>query len=293
MTRAVTKRLRVTNATVFDDIYFHNAEELAEAYPYKLLVAGRAQLTPEEGTTRRRFHEHAMIMTTSGHGRIVVQDNEYSTREGTVAWLDTSTRYEHGCHWDANEWGYIWIGVTGYRLDSILDRLKGRSQPIFELNDFDGAKNQLEDIVQTLRNKEPLADAHLSAVIASLIAQLVACRQSLLQGEFGSDRLGNLFQRVRANLARRWSVEDFARICNLSPSQLYRLFNQRVGTSPMNWLRHERINLAKQALIESNQHIAKVALFCGYSDPYHFSREFRRVVGQSPAKFRKAWTRVS
>jgi AraC-like DNA-binding protein len=72
----------------------------------------------------------------------------------------------------------------------------------------------------------------------------------------------------------------------LSSSQVHRRFQKVVGSSPMNWLRRERMNAAKRLLVQTDTPISEVALCCGYPDPLHFSREFRRVTGLSPTAFR-------
>jgi AraC-like DNA-binding protein len=39
--------------------------------------------------------------------------------------------------------------------------------------------------------------------------------------------------------------------------------------------------------------VAAVAEDCGFANPYHFSRRFRRVYGQPPGRYRRAATRLA
>ena len=78
-----------------------------------------------------------------------------------------------------------------------------------------------------------------------------------------------------------------AALARLSQSQFFRRFREMVGTTPMDWLRHERINQAKRLLVGPDAKVSAVAAVCGYPDPYHFSRDFRRLTGYTPTKFRR------
>lgn len=93
---------------------------------------------------------------------------------------------------------------------------------------------------------------------------------------------------LRAGLARRWRVEEIARVAGLSASQLHRVFRAATGLSPMAWLRVERINAAKPLLMNPALPLAAVAEAVGYPDPFHFSRDFKALSGRSPRAFRQA-----
>ena len=97
-----------------------------------------------------------------------------------------------------------------------------------------------------------------------------------------------LAARMRSGLAQVWRIADLARSANLSPAQLHRRFRQAHGAAPIDWLRHERIHAAKALLVATEAKIAVIAADCGYCDPYHFSRDFTRLTGQSPSAFRRA-----
>ena len=274
---------------VFDRIHFHTPGQLSSAYPYKLVAAGKARVTEKEGLTNRRFHQHLLILCTAGEGCIKSENREVTARKGTVVWLDTSRRYSHGCHDDASAWSYVWLGIQGYGLDEIRGFLKVKSDPVFHPPEFRQQRSRVEGILDLFEADDYISDSYCSAVISQLLCELVADRRAKVEGGFDTDWLGLLLKEIRSDITYHWTITELADTCNVSESQLFRKFSESVGTSPMNWLRHERMHIAKQLLVGSNDLVATVAQQCGYSDPYHFSRDFRRIVGLSPTHFRKSW----
>ena len=69
-------------------------------------------------------------------------------------------------------------------------------------------------------------------------------------------------------------------------SHLNRLFKENTGFPPMAYLTHLRMIEACRLLDTTDWKVAAVAMDVGYSDPYHFSRVFSRVIGQSPRAYR-------
>ena len=84
------------------------------------------------------------------------------------------------------------------------------------------------------------------------------------------------------------SVKNLAALCGISEVYLRRLFFERYGTSPKEYMIHLRMQYAKQLLSAEQMSISEVATLCGYAEPCHFSREFSKRVGKSPSIFREA-----
>ncbi|MDH4986957.1 AraC family transcriptional regulator [Aminobacter anthyllidis] len=267
-----------------DEILFHTPGRHAEAYPYKVLVAGRTRFTADDGLVTRRFHHHTLILTTSGRGLIDVAGQRFSAGAGSVVWLDTAMQYAHGCHAEAEHWHYLWMSIDGHGLDAVFAFLRVGQSPVFAGSSL--AEPLFEQALATLAHRGQTTDALSSAIVGQLVAVLVAERGE--HEEDSGERIQRLMRALRADIARNWQIEDMAAISSLSASQLHRQFRQKTGTTPMDWMRHERMNLAKRLLTESDAKISAVALSCGYGDPYHFSRDFRRIAGQSPSEFRHA-----
>jgi AraC-like DNA-binding protein len=55
----------------------------------------------------------------------------------------------------------------------------------------------------------------------------------------------------------------------------------------VDWLRRERINRAKRRLGEGEDRIRAIAAELGYGDPFYFSRDFKKLTGLSPRRYRE------
>jgi|HubBroStandDraft_2_1064218.scaffolds.fasta_scaffold39903_2 AraC family transcriptional regulator len=82
-------------------------------------------------------------------------------------------------------------------------------------------------------------------------------------------------------------LADMARECGLSVSHFTRAFRKSFNISPYRWLLERRIDRAKALLANGHLPIADVAIQSGFSDQAAFSRAFVRVVGDSPARWRR------
>ena len=91
-----------------------------------------------------------------------------------------------------------------------------------------------------------------------------------------------------AKLDNGVALKEVARECGLSLSYFSRAFRRSVGVPPHTWLLQHRIEVAKEKLRDRQLSVSQVALACGFADQSHLTRVFTRMVGLSPA----AWRRV-
>ena len=85
---------------------------------------------------------------------------------------------------------------------------------------------------------------------------------------------------------REPTVEELAGLCGLSPSTFRRRMWECHGGSPKQVMLWRRMERAKGLLLESPYSVEAIARELGYSEPGHFSRQFKRLVGVTPAAFR-------
>lgn len=95
------------------------------------------------------------------------------------------------------------------------------------------------------------------------------------------------FEYLKRHYKENVSVDQLAAMTGLSTSHYSKLFKEKIGYSPKDYLIRLRINRAKQFLEFSDSQLKDVAQKVGYPDEFYFSRIFKRVVGISPSQFAK------
>jgi LacI family transcriptional regulator len=114
----------------------------------------------------------------------------------------------------------------------------------------------------------------------------VATRQSTDAAALAEPTLAAALRFIRENSRERIGVEDIAAACGLSRSSLERRFRAVVGRGPLAELLRERVERARQLLIETDLEMKEIAAAVGFSDVRHLSVTFRQKIGVSPGKFR-------
>ena len=92
---------------------------------------------------------------------------------------------------------------------------------------------------------------------------------------------------LAAHCADDLSLVDVARACGLSRGHFTRAFRVATGLTPHQWLQRYRIDKAKDQLLNRALSIADIAVSCGFADQSHLTRVFSRLVGDSPAAWRR------
>ena len=78
--------------------------------------------------------------------------------------------------------------------------------------------------------------------------------------------------------------------CAMSPRTFARRFRAETGTSTLHrWLTHQRVLLARRMLEEGDDQVDVVAARCGFGTGAMLRHHFARIVGVSPAAYRRAF----
>jgi AraC-like DNA-binding protein len=101
-------------------------------------------------------------------------------------------------------------------------------------------------------------------------------------------RIGAALTRMHGDLAGRWSVQSLAAVAGMSRTAFANRFKELTGTSPLDYLVNWRMTVARQALRDGEDGIARIAERMGYFSETAFSAAFKRATGQSPGRYRNA-----
>lgn len=87
---------------------------------------------------------------------------------------------------------------------------------------------------------------------------------------------------IHEHLHQDLKLADLSAIAQLSPYHFLRLFKQRMGITPHQYILQRRIEKVKHLLKHSNLSIAEIAMQTGFCDQSHLTRCFKHIVGITP-----------
>jgi AraC family transcriptional regulator len=93
---------------------------------------------------------------------------------------------------------------------------------------------------------------------------------------------------IDANLENRIRNSDLAAVACLSVFYFNGVFRTSMGHSPHDYVIRRRVERAQGLMLSTDKTLAEIAAECGLTDQPHFTRLFRRLVGESPAAWRRA-----
>lgn len=85
------------------------------------------------------------------------------------------------------------------------------------------------------------------------------------------------------------TVERLARHAHMSPRTFSRRFRDETGQSPGTWIRHRRVDRARELLESRDLSIDEVARLAGLGSGGNLRHHLRRGVGMSPSSYRKVY----
>ena len=92
---------------------------------------------------------------------------------------------------------------------------------------------------------------------------------------------------VKGNLNRPLKAGDLAEQLSLSAGHFNHAFKETFGESPHAYIVGLRLEMAQELMLSTAEPLSQIAYACGFADQSHFTKAFRRGVGQTPNAWRR------
>lgn len=144
------------------------------------------------------------------------------------------------------------------------------------------------EIEEEFCSKGPYFEQMINTKLSELFIKIarVCNSESIPVSKELIERFHQIRLKMMSSLGENWTVARLADEVNISPSYFHAVYKEIYGVSPNQDLINARINSAKHMLEYSRDSIATVSKSLGYNNPYHFTRQFRQITGESPSKYR-------
>jgi AraC family transcriptional regulator of arabinose operon len=279
------------------DMYVIPRPILAEASRHPLVAA----LYPTDigWFPKARYHfrsrpggaaqDHVMLCI-GGHGHVIVDEKENHLQAGELLIIP---RHSSHTYWAADDapWSIYWMHFLGRESDYYLERIPEPGHPVPVDNATRNEAIRLfRDCLDTLESGYSLPTLIYAAQSARHILSLLLFRNPSLPVEPRAgqrqQQLGGTLEFMRERISEAVRLEEFANHAGLSVSHFSDLFREQTGQSPMAHFTQLKIRQACRLLDLTQKPVKVVAIETGYTDPYYFSRVFKKIMGISPDHYR-------
>jgi transcriptional regulator GlxA family with amidase domain len=93
---------------------------------------------------------------------------------------------------------------------------------------------------------------------------------------------------IAAHLHATIRTVDLAKVVQVGPFRLKRMFKENFGCTPHQYVIRMRVERAQKLLAMSGDSLAQIATECGFTGQSHLSHLFYKIVGERPGAWRRA-----
>ena len=251
----------------------------------RLYYCGHEECMPGHNfgpATRQHYLIHFVL---KGRGKYQAGGQVFPLEEGTAFLI----RPHEVTYYEADEeqpWEYAWIAFDGEEAERLLQEyklIKGRY--ICELEHPEQTKSYLERLVELFLGGRCSREAMMGYFY--LVFSGIRKVEEAQEKAFDKDYFDKAQEYIRYNYGYDIQVTDIAIHVGIDRTYLYKIFMKYCGESPKQYLTAFRVKAAAEMLQNTHLSVTEIALSCGFHDSSVFCKNFSRLIGKSPRKFKE------
>lgn len=232
--------------------------------------------------------QYVFIYCIKGSGWYEVGGKRYNVGADSYFILPPGLPHSYGSNHN-NPWTIYWIHFNGTLAPEYMPHLSGpieikpsaRSRIAHRLEIFD----EIMDTLDSGFSKENLLYA--CSVFHHFLGSLRFLNQyRTIDTDKDFDMVEMAIHFMKENISKKIRLSEIADFTGYSQTQFSSCFSSCKGIPPMEYLNQLRIKQACRFLDFSTLKINQICHRVGISDPYYFSRLFKRIMGVSPLAYR-------
>ncbi len=266
----------------------------AEAVPFLRLDSIGWQYTDDPGYEHhgrtRPDRGHVIFQyTLSGEGKLRYGDETWTVSPGSGLLVSVPGDYRY--YWEQRSgapWEFLWINIAGEDALRLAERIRALRGPVVRLSPRSRAIRRGWKLYRAV-SEDRLTDAvELSTQTYGVLIAMLEPEAAEAEEPDLPAPLRRATRLMKERFREALSLEDIAGHSGVSAAYLCRLFQSRLGVSPLEYMRRRRVEAAVTLLRRTDESIAAIGERCGFDSPSYFGKVFRQYIGLSPREYRSA-----
>lgn len=253
-----------------------------------------------QGTTGSYFlKDHMLLFVISGVYSVRFKDQEYTVRSNEMVFLHQSIRIDYiksgepGSEFMLDYMMFFlnenmlaeFVQFSGFKPTDTVNEIV----PVFIIPVNELTHSYIESLKPYFKNPDEVQDGLIRLKFMELLFHLAQdndrfLHQLLQPNHDKNSDFGNI---IEENITNPISISDLAYLSGRSLSTFKRDFQALYHTSPLKWIRNQRLDKAKKLLAETSLSVTDVCFSTGFENVAHFSKVFKLQFGLPPSEFRQ------
>lgn len=237
----------------------------------------------------RGIPEHILILNLSGEGWIRMEGRLWTIHPHSIVFIPANTPHAYGAD-ESVPWNIYWMHLCGFQADAFLTWKQSiMPEPVVILSSVECIIELFETALRySIAVYDDATLARLVALANQILAEIVLVREvSEHRAKKVEGRIIRTIRFMQESLNQDLALEDLARKATLSVPHFCALFKAHTGTTPLRFFTRLRLQRACELMEDSNMNVKMVAEKMGFADPFYFGRVFKKIMGITPAAYRK------
>lgn len=185
-------------------------------------------------------------------------------------------------------WTYAWVGFDGKSSRDMLSQTCFGKSYIYQADseqDQASLISHMEHLLEAFQesSQNPLLSLGWLLLLFSCMKQSSENRREDPAHQY----LKKAQEYMEKNYTYQIRISDVANYVGIDRTYLYKIFMEKEGISPKEYLLQHRLRISAQMLCSSSFTVTEIAFSCGFKDAPAFCNYFKKNIGYTPSQFRK------
>lgn len=244
----------------------------------------------------KSLHHHPdateILLICEGAGTYQIGDGNHEVQTQSIVVYNQGVWHEERSS-DTVPHRMLYVGFSGLAVNGLEPGMFIQSDrsPVISVRDrYHQVEHKFREILREYLHpsaESEFMSSHLLAVLLADLARMIHHKDYGRKNQRNAKVVELVKHYVQENYSQPIELADLAAAAYLSPFHLSRLFKEEAGISPIHYVQHYRMEVAKHLLSVSDETLRGIAHRVGYHSEPHFQNLFKRLHGVAPGEYRK------